>query len=171
MNTDIKSLLPDGFAGSSRVWIYQCSRPFGENELPEVQEQLDQFTQQWQAHGQPVKGWGTVLFKQFVVLMADESQTMVSGCSTDTSVRILKSLERQYQVSLFDRMTLAFWIRDRVQALPLSQLSYAMQQGYIQEDTLFFNNAVLTKQEMETQWLRPVKDSWLMRKINPQVVI
>lgn len=170
MNTDIRAQLPEDFAASSRVWIYQSSRSFDEHELLEIQEQLDHFTQQWQAHGQAVKGWGSVLFAQFVVLMADESRTLVSGCSTDSSVRILQSLERQYSVSLFDRMTLAFWIKDRVQVLPISQLSYGIQQGYIQEDTLFFNNAVLSKQEMENRWLLPVKDSWLMRRINPQVV-
>lgn len=171
MNTDIKSLLPEDFAAGSRVWIYQSSRSFSEHEILEIQEQLDHFTQQWQAHGQPVKGWGGVLFGQFLVLMADESRTMVSGCSTDSSVRILKSLERQYNVALFDRLTLAFLIKECVQVLPLPQLSYGMQQGYIQENTLFFNNSVLTKQEMENCWLMPVKDSWLMRRINPQVVI
>lgn len=170
MNTDIHSLLPEGYADHSRVWIYQSSRAFLEREQLEIQEQINQFTSQWQAHGHPVQGWGSILFGHFIVLMADESKTQVSGCSTDSSVRLIKSLERQYAVSLFDRLTLAFWIKGTLQLLPISQLSYAMDTGYIQEDTLFFNNAVLTKQEMEKRWILPLKESWLSNRIHQQIV-
>jgi hypothetical protein len=92
---EVKHLLPADFSPSSRVWIYQANRPFNEREAAEINEQLHQFASQWLSHGTPVKGWGKLLFNQVIVLMADESATGVSGCSTDSSVRIVKSLERQ----------------------------------------------------------------------------
>jgi hypothetical protein len=162
---DVKQLLPADFSPSSRVWIYQANRPFNEREALEINEQLDQFASQWLSHGDRVQGWAKLLFNQVIVVMADESATGVSGCSTDSSVRIMKSLERQYEVNLFDRLLLGFVVNDKIQLLPLAQVGYAFEKGFINEDTLYLNNTVLTKEEMERQWLIPVKDSWVMKKL------
>lgn len=161
----IQEALPKDFSPSSRVWIYQSNRPFNEGETLEINEQLHQFASQWQSHGTPVKGWGALLFNQVIVLMADETASGVSGCSTDSSVRIIKSLEHQYGVNLFDRLLLAFLVKDKLELLPLAQVGYALEKGVITEDTLYFNNTVLTRQELETRWLLPLKDSWLAKKV------
>jgi len=161
----IKQLLPADFAPDSRVWIYQSNRPFNEREALEINEQLHQFATQWQSHGTPVKGFGQLFFNQVIVLMADENATGVSGCSTDSSVRVIKSLERQYEVNLFDRLLLGFVVKDQLELLPMAQLAYAFEKGFIDENTLYLNNTVLTKQELEEKWLQPVKDSWVMKKV------
>ncbi|WP_246197699.1 hypothetical protein [Chitinophaga agrisoli] len=165
MTQQIQQLLPADFSPSSRVWIYQSNRPFNERESLEINEQLHQFASQWLSHGDPVKGYGQLFFNQVVVLMADESATGVSGCSTDGSVRLVKSLERQYEVNLFDRLLLGFIVKDKLQLLPMAQVAHAFENGYINEDTLYLNNTVLTKQELEEKWLQPVKDSWVMKKV------
>lgn len=132
--------------------------------MAEINEQLDQFTAQWNTHGDVVKGWGKLLFDQVIVLMADETEAAVSGCSTDSSVRIVKSIERQYNVSLFDRLLLGFIVKDKLQLLPMAQVPYALEKGFIDLDTIYLNNTVLTKADMEHSWLVPMKDSWLMQK-------
>ncbi|HEY0611558.1 MAG TPA: hypothetical protein VGD35_17930 [Chitinophaga sp.] len=162
---EVKQLLPADFSPSSRVWIYQANRPFNERETAEINEQLYQFASQWLSHGTPVKGWGKLLFNQVIVLMADESATGVSGCSTDSSVRLIKSLERQYEVNLFDRLLLGFVVKDQLQLLPMAQVPYSYEKGFINEDTLYLNNTVQTKAEMEQNWLIPVKNSWVMKKL------
>jgi hypothetical protein len=166
MKQEINQLLPADFHPSSRVWIYQSNRPFSERESLEIQEQLDQFVSQWQAHGTPVKGWGKLLFSQVIVLIADESMTAVSGCSTDSSVRIVKSIERQYEVNMFDRLLLAFVVKEKIQLLPMQQVPYALEKGFIDENTLYLNNTVLTKAELEQNWLQPLKESWLAKKFS-----
>ena len=79
---------------------------------------LDDFISDWKSHGTPVKGFGTLFFGQFIVLMADEEQTGVSGCSTDSSVRLIKTLEELFKIDLFDRTSLAFVIKEKIQLLP-----------------------------------------------------
>jgi hypothetical protein len=165
MNTDITHILPADFSPSSRVWIYQSNRPFGEREAEEIEEQLHQFTVQWNSHGVPVKGWGRLLFDQVIVLMADETESEVSGCSTDSSVRIIKSIEKQYNVNLFDRLLLGFLVKEKLQLLPMAQVGYALEKGYINRDTVYLNNTVQTKSELENHWLVPLKESWLMQKL------
>jgi hypothetical protein len=162
---ELPSVIPADFSLQSRVWIYQSSRPFIDKEAKEIEEQLHQFYTQWLSHGEPVKGWAGLLYHQFIVVLADETGTHVSGCSTDGSVRVMKSIERQYSVHLFDRMMLTFLVNDKAQMLPYNQLQYAIDKGYITPDTYLFNNTVETLQQMKEEWLIPIKDSWLAGRV------
>ena len=97
--------------------------------------------------------------------MADETKAAVSGCSTDSSVRFVKELEKKFNIDFFNRTNLAFWIKDKVQLLPLGQLAYALENNFIGPDTLYFNNTVLNKEQLENNWIIPVKDSWLANRL------
>ncbi len=163
--TDYKELIPAGFAADSRVWVYQSSRLFMMSEALHIEDLLNNFVANWQSHGAPVKGYANLFFGQFVVLMADERATGVSGCSTDSSVRLIKQIEELFKVNMFDRTTLAFMVKDKVQMLPLAQLQYAINNSFITPDTIYFNNLVQTKDELENKWLLPVKESWLAKRV------
>src|SRR3954468_12176258 len=108
MNLDIQKYLPEDFPSDSKVWIYQSSRLFTISEAFEIETILQDFLASWNAHGTPVRGYANLFFGQFIVLIADEALTKVSGCSTDSSVRIIKEIEQQFGVNMFDRQTLAF---------------------------------------------------------------
>lgn len=164
-NYDLTALIPADFSDQSRVWIYQSSRPFSEKEELEINEQLHHFYTQWQAHGAPVKGWAALLFRRFIVMMADETQVAVSGCSTDSSVRVIKSLERQYEVNLFDRLSITFLVKGQPEVLPMGQVQYAIDKGYINGETLLFNNLVISKEDMMKNWLQPLHYSWLRGRV------
>jgi hypothetical protein len=166
MNLDYKYLLDDNFHPESRVWIYQASRVFSLQEALEIEELLNEFAAQWKSHGTPVKGAAYLFFGQFIALIADETATGVSGCSTDSSVRLIKDIEQRFGVNMFDRTTLAFIVKEKVELLPLAQLQYAVDNGFISTDTLYFNNLVQTKEELENKWIIQVKDSWLAKKIS-----
>ena len=166
MNFEYKHLLNDDFDPASRVWVYQSSRLFTISEALQIEEMIDQFSHNWNSHGVPVKATAHLFFGQFVMLMADETATGVSGCSTDSSVRLIKEIEKVFGVNMFDRMALAFIVKDKIQILPMSQLKYSIEQGFITAETLFFNNVVLTKEELENNWIIPAKDSWLAKKIS-----
>ena len=166
MNIDINEQIPEDFSGDSRVWIYQSSRLFFLSEALQIEELLENFVTQWKSHGTPVKGYANLFFGQFIILMADESTAGVSGCSTDSSVHIIKEIEKLFKVDLFNRQTLAFIIKDKVQLLPLSQLKYAVENNFIDETTTYINNTVTTKNELLQSWLIPVKNSWLAKRIS-----
>jgi hypothetical protein len=165
MNLEYKHLLPADFAPDSRVWIYQSSRMFSLGEAIQIEDLLNHFVENWKSHGTPVKGFGTMFFGQFIILMADEQATGVSGCSTDSSVRLIKEIEQLYKVSMFDRQNLAFVRKEKIELLPLNQLQYAVDNGFLQADTIYINNLVQTKEELEQNWLIPVKESWLAKRI------
>jgi hypothetical protein len=166
MNLAYKELLPTDFAPDSRVWIYQSNRLFGMAEVMQVDVLLHEFIQQWQTHGNPVKGFATVFFGQFIVIMADETAAGVSGCSTDSSVRVIRQIEQQFNVSLLDRQLLAFAIKEKIQVIPLSQLKPAVENGLLPTNSLYFNNMVNTKDALENNWIIPLADSWLKSRLN-----
>lgn len=165
MNLDYKYLLDGNFHPGSRVWVYQSNRLLGLGEALETEELLEAFTRDWKSHGTPVKGAAYLFFGQFLVLMADETATGVSGCSTDSSVRFVKDIEQRFQVNMFDRSSLAFVVKDRVQLLPLTQLQYAIDNGFVDGDTPYFNNLVQTKKELEEKWIVPLRESWLVKRV------
>ena len=86
--------------------------------------------------------------------MADETATGVSGCSTDSSVRVIRQIEQRFGVNMFDRQMLAFLIKDKIQLLPLSQFNYAVENNFIDEESIYFNNLVQNK----TGIARPMVD-------------
>lgn len=165
MNLQYNHLLPKDFAPDSRVWLYQSSRLFSLSEALEIEDQLQEFCKHWQAHGAGVKGYGNLLFGRFLVLMADESDVAVSGCSTDSSVRFVKNLGERFSVDFFNRQHLAFVVKDKIEVLPMNQLAYAFENGFLTGDTLYFNNLVTTKQQLEESWIVPVKNSWLAPRL------
>ena len=164
MNLTYSNLLPIDFSAESRVWIYQSSRLFTMSESLQIEEILNEFASNWKSHNIPVKGFGTLFFGQFIILMADETATDVSGCSTDSSVRLIKEIEKSFAVNLFDRTNLAFVINDKIQILPMSQLKYAMENEFIGPNTLFVDNNVHNKLDLINRWIIPIKDSWLGKK-------
>jgi len=56
-----------------------------------------------------------------------------------------------------------------VQIIPRQQFSYAIENNFITPQTLFFNNVVANKKELENNWIIPVSESWLKTKIKSAV--
>src|SRR5689334_21547384 len=131
MNAEYKHLLDQNFDPASKVWVYQSSRFFTLSQALKIEDMLDQFVRDWVSHGIPVKGNAHLFFVQFVVLMADENASGVSGCSIDSSMRLIKEIEQTSGVTMFERTNLAFFLKDKagdhhVEILPMSQLQYAV---------------------------------------------
>ena len=139
-------------------------------EAIEIGDLLNRFTESWLSHGVPVKGEAHLFFGRFVVLIADETATGVSGCSTDSSVQLIREIEKQFHTSMFERTNLAFVLPDadgghRIEILPLTQVQYAIDNGFLSADTPYFNNLVQTRKDLEENWIIPMNKSWLAKKV------
>ena len=74
MNIEYKHLIPEDFDPSSKVWIYQSSRLFTMGEALEIEDMMNDFVDNWNSHGEKVKGYANLIFGQFLIIMADETQ-------------------------------------------------------------------------------------------------
>ena len=157
-------LVPAHFSPASRVWIYQSSRVFSAEETTSIQLQANQFVAQWAAHGAKVKGMALVLLNRFVILVADETQTQVSGCSTDSSIHFIQQLQTDFSTDFFNRKEIGLYVGNRIELFSLNAIPEAVEKGIITAETLCFNNLTLSLHEWRNKWIIPVANSWLVQK-------
>lgn len=160
----------DELADTSRLWIYQGSRPFEEDERKEIEGLLLAFCHQWAAHGHALKTSFKIEYNQFLILGADESYHLPSGCSIDSSVRVIKNIQERVHIDFFDRTRVAFRIGEKTVLYPLGQLKEEFTGGTLNAETVTFNNLVATKAEWLQSWLVPVMHTWLSRYLPKDVV-
>jgi hypothetical protein len=148
------------FSPQSKVWVYQSNREFTTSEVAEIQEKLNAFTAQWQAHGHQLKAKAEIIHNFFIVITADETASNVTGCSIDASVRVLKDIEAQYNLDLFNRFNMAYLMDGKVFSLNKEDFETLVSIKKITPDTIVFNNMVQTLEEFETKWQVPFALSW-----------
>jgi hypothetical protein len=152
----------DSLGDSARVWIYQSERKLTEAEKSTISEKLSAFTEQWKAHGNPLKTSFKIFHDQFIVLAADESFNEASGCSIDGAVRVIKEIDLQFSLNLFDRTKVAF-LKEHITVVKQLDLSKSLEQGIWQHNTPTFNNVLNVKEELNTNWIVPANKTWLKR--------
>ncbi len=148
-------------SATSKVWVYQSSRKFTDAETLLINEKIKGFVNQWTAHKLEVTGDGALLYNRFVVLMADETEVGVSGCSVDSSVNFVRSLGSEFGVNFFDRWLIAYKKGEEVLSCPRAEFEQLVLSGEVHDETTVFNNLVQTKADFEAKWQIPYKQSWL----------
>jgi len=144
----------------SKVWIYQSSRELTEDEARQITALLHDFVQQWTSHSRKVIAKGAVLYNRFVVLAADETAFTVSGCSIDSSVNFIRQLERQFNLSLFDRLAIAYRDNGKIHVAGRDEFQHLINRGIVTQDTIVFNNLVSTVHDFQHRWEVPLSESW-----------
>lgn len=148
------------FSPQSKVWIYQSNRPFTADEVPAIQQKLNDFTSQWKAHGHQLKAKADILHDFFIIFVVDEAAAGVTGCSIDASVRVIKDIEQAHNVDLFDRFNIAYKVDDKVIVTNKEDFETLVNIKAVGPKTIVFNNLVQTVQELETKWEIPFEQSW-----------
>jgi hypothetical protein len=146
-----------------RIWIYQADRNFTEQEAADIQSELNQFSSEWNAHGQPLEAQAKVMHNRFIVMAVDESAFEASGCSIDSSVRFLRTLGQKYHLNLFDRTRMAYLSGEDVETCALNEIGELYKQGLIGDDTLVFDNSILYAGDLESTWKKPFAQSGFSR--------
>ncbi|MEO7209730.1 MAG: hypothetical protein ABIY35_02200 [Chitinophagaceae bacterium] len=169
MDIDYQKYIPANFPDESRVWIYQSNRAFSVFEENELNGILSNFIAQWNTHGNEVSGFGHLFFNWFIILMADETKFGVSGCSTDSSIRLIKQIENKFNVQLLDRLTPAIIIENKILLRPVPEIKKDLAENKISKNSIYFNNTVLNKKELREKWLLTIEQGWLGKKLQLQL--
>ncbi len=148
---------------SSRIWIYQANRNLSTLEEIDLSSALTDFCDQWKTHGQSMRSSFVIAHQQFVVLATDEDYQLPSGCSIDSSVRVLKDWQSRNGIDFFDRSQIAFKTGDRVHTHTLSSIKEQIAKGEVNEHSITFDNLVPSKGDWATRWEIPLEKSWLAK--------
>lgn len=147
----------------SRIWIYQSNRPLSTDEKRAAEQYLKQFCEGWVAHSQPLKTSFSIEHDQFIILATDEDYHLPSGCSIDSSVRALKTLQSELGLDVFDRTKVAFFVDGKVVTHPLSKLKSTFENGDLKAGALTFDNLVPSRGDLLQRWKLPVEKTWLVK--------
>lgn len=153
--TDIQT-----YPNESKVWVYQANRVMTDSEIEQATHLIKAFTSQWVSHNQQLKATGSVLHRQFVVLLVDETHAGTSGCSVDKSIHFIQQLGALFGIDFFDRLTFAYWGDSTIRTVHRDELSKKYAAGEITADTIVFDNLVATKAAFDTAWQKPLSKSW-----------
>ncbi|TBO41202.1 ABC transporter ATPase [Pedobacter kyonggii] len=148
------------FSPQSRVWVYQSDRKFTSVEESEILNKLAAFTNQWKAHGNELLAKAEIRYGFFIILTVDESQAGVTGCSIDSSVRLIKEIEQEYHVDLFNRFNIAYKVNGEVVVNSKEDFETLVNIKQVTPETIVFNNMVQNLAELESKWEVPFQNSW-----------
>lgn len=148
------------YPDTAKVWVYQANRILDEDEVNYIKVVLDDFTSSWESHGKLLKGSFDVFYNLFIVLFVDEDGDTMCGRAQDASLKIMKELEEQLEVSLLDRMVQAYKKDNKVVAATMAEFTKLIEEKEIDENTIVFNHTVTNKKDFDEKWEVPLKDSW-----------
>jgi len=162
----------------SRVWIYQSTREFSENEMTQLKTKAESFVSEWTSHGKTMSACIEIFHNRFIIVCVDEKTTSASGCGIDKSVKFIQQLEFGLggNTFLLDRMNVAY----RPARLParagtdgndevgegkiischISELKNLLPLPEGLKGITVFNNLVNTKEGLEQNWEVPLEKSW-----------
>lgn len=153
----------DNLPGNARVWVYGASRRLSDHELTLVKNQLEDFCADWAAHGAKLACGFNILYDQLIILAVDEQQAAASGCSIDSSVRVIREIDANLNIDLFNRLR-AFVVRENaLQTFSTSEFKAALEANQINEDTGVIDPLVATLDQMNQEFIKPVAHTWLKK--------
>ncbi len=145
-----------------RLWVFQSDRAFTELEINQISNIIKQHLAQWNAHGIPLEGGFSIRYNQFIIVNVNENQSQASGCSIDSLTRVIQRVEKDFDLSLLNRMNIAFIEEGAgVNILPLKDFKQAVKKGEINSEAVVFNNAVSNLADFNKNWEVKLKNSWV----------
>ena len=145
------------------VWVYLINKPFDEQTENSLKTDVQNFLLGWNAHGKALTASAEILHHYFIIIKADEEQYSASGCSIDKQFQFIKETEKKYNLSLLDRLQVAYKKDNTVFITHSSKIPQLLKDGVIDENTVVFNTTLSSEKEFKTTFEIPLKESWLSR--------
>jgi len=153
----------DTLPEDSRIWVYQSNRKFTDEEIAEIEVSLQQFLENWAAHGTALEASYQLRHNRFIIIAINQDTQAATGCSIDASVQFIQSLEQKYGVDLLDRMNVTFRTGEHIAYKPLIDFKKMVKEKSVSANTIVFNNLVNTVGEWQEHWEVPAAESWHSR--------
>jgi hypothetical protein len=160
----------DNLSDQSRVWIYASQTPFSQKQTEFISEALMAFTEDWQAHGTPLKASYTISHNQFIIIGVDESHHSPSGCSIDKSVQIIKNIESELGIDLMNRMAVYMLKDNMVHTAMPKDLGELITANILTPDSQVFDNTITSCKSFRGNWIKKAKETWIQRYFKQEKV-
>ena len=146
--TDISRLSDD-----ANVWIFPINPALGDPSA--LLQRVDAFLDSWAAHNVPVLAARDLREDRFLIVAADKDAEK-SGCSIDRLFGLVRTMERDFGVSMLDASLVYYRAEGVVREAKRSEL-----RDRANESTIVFVTTAPTLGDIRRgTWQRPARDSW-----------
>ena len=143
-----------------RVIIFPASRPFSPKESKIITEKLYDFLATWAAHGKPLSSSFKIEKNQFIVICVDEEKEAASGCSIDALGTVMREMDSEFELGLFDRMKASFIENGETKTMKLQEFRKGLKEKTISTDIEVFDFSKNSYVAFLSDFLLPLKRSW-----------
>lgn len=143
-----------------RIIIYPASRPFTAKESKIITEKIFDFLGTWAAHGKPLSASFKIEKNQFIVIAVDEEKEVASGCSIDALSGVMRQLDQEFSLGLFDRMKASFVENGEIKTMKLQDFRKGLKDGTISKEIEVFDFSKDTYVAFLSDFLLPLRRSW-----------
>ena len=147
---------------SSRVWIFQSETEINKNLEDLIKKELTEFLENWVSHGIDIISSFEIKYKTFIVIAVSDSIN-ISGCSIDTLINFIKSLENKYNLSLMNKNIIKFKNGSTISSMNISDFKSKCEKINNNEELIVFNNLVNTIADYRNKWEIDIRLSWHKR--------
>ena len=133
----------EDFNPESKIWIFTANRVMSGSEVSQISAKLKDFTKSWVSHNNQLKATAFILHNIFIVLAVDNSAAVASGCSIDTAMRFIQTLQIDFDIDLLDRQSFVYLDGgNKVHLVRKNELANKIAAGEINDGTLFYDTLV-----------------------------
>ena len=147
---------------SSRVWIFQSETEINKNLEDLIKKELTEFLEKWVSHGTDIISSFEIKYETFIVIAVSDSIN-ISGCSIDTLINFVKSLENKYNLSLMNKNIIKFKNGSTISSMNISDFKSKCEKINNNEELIVFNNLVNSIADYRNKWEIDIRLSWHKR--------
>lgn len=147
---------------SHRIWIFTLSKALDGSQQEALENACGDFVGNWTAHEQKLRASFELYKQRLLIFKVDEQVYNASGCSIDKLTRLIKDLEKNFNVELLNRLLVVYEEGDDLKVVAASQIKDLLQSGAINENTIVYDNAIASSAQWN-DWKKPLKETWLSK--------
>jgi|LauGreDrversion4_2_1035121.scaffolds.fasta_scaffold129094_2 hypothetical protein len=149
---------------SKRIWIYLCDKKIVGDLFNSIANECTLFINEWNAHGSKLDSSFKILYEHFLVFEVNEELHQASGCSIDKQLQLVKKLEKDFNISLLNRLLVAYRLNNEIIVQTAGEVKQAVKNNLLSPDTITFDISITDSELFETEFEKPISLSWLMPK-------
>lgn len=141
---------------TSKVFIYPANRKFYKDEFPVINKKIENFLTNFEG----IDAFFEIKYQRFVIIVISED-TPLSIDQNDKLVVFIFSLEKEFKITLLDKINVCFKQGEYVQLKEISAFKKLIKNKGVSKKTIVFDNLISIKEEYDNYWEMPAEDSWI----------
>ncbi len=141
----------------STVWIFAANKALNETQKIDINNTLQNFASNWNAHGTTLAAVFSILYDQFIVICTDHNIAAASGCSIDKLVHTMQEIESKHAVDLLNKLRYFVLCNNKILSCPWSERALLQKKIHTEDaGAVQFQMHINTAHQLQNEWILPI---------------